>query len=383
MKKIGIVTEYFYPHLGGITEHVYFFSKELAKRGFEVVILTGYEGEELDVQIPPSLRIIRLGKSVPIYSNHSFAKVTVGFDLGKKVQKILQEEKFDLLHIHSPLVMTLPLLFLKYTNTVTVGTLHTYFDSFDSHFFLKLFRKTVQQYLDKMDGVVAVSKACIDAMSPYFRGDYTVIANGVETEWFANPSGKVKQFADGSPNVLFLGRLDPRNGLGNLLTAFPYVLQKIPEARLVVVGDGPMRPFFEKKAGSLLKKKVFFEGQINGNRPDYFATCDVFCYPATMASFGVTLLEAMAAGKPIVVTDNTGFRQVIEDGVNGVLVPEENPQALAKALVRVIEDKAFASQLGEHGQKWVKKYSWPRVTDQVLDFYNQVYLKQKGEAFAS
>lgn len=380
VKKIGLVTEYFYPHLGGITEHIYYFSKELVRRGFEVVILTGYEGEECGVEIPQGLRVIRLGRSVPIFSNNSYAKVTIGWGLGKKVKKVLAEEQFDLLHVHSPVMMTLPLLFQKYTNTVTVGTFHTYFDKI---FFYRLCRNIAQSYLDKLDGRIAVAPSCVEAMDRYFRADYTIIPNGIETGFFSNPAGRIERYNDGRPNILFLGRLDPRNGLNTLLEAFPHLEKEMPEARLLVVGDGPMRPFYEKKAGPFLGRKVFFEGQINGGRPDYFATSQVFCYPATKASFGITLLEAMAAGTPVVATDNRGFRDIIRNGDNGLLVPPDHPTALAKALARVLREKPLAQKLAEAGRLEVGKYSWSRVTDSVLDFYNQVYLEKKGVPFAA
>lgn len=237
--------------------------------------------------------------------------------------------------------------------------------------------------MDKMDGVIAVSSACEEALNKYIRGSYTVIPNGVATDWFSNPNGKIEKFNDQSANILFLGRLDPRNGLDNLISAFPKVLDHVPNARLIVAGDGPMRPFYEHQAGSLMGKKIFFEGQINGNRPEYYATCDVLCYPATLASLGVTLLEAMAAGKPVVGIDNPGFRQVIQNGVNGLFAPKADPEKLAETLLKVLSDKPLADRLAKNGQTWVEQYSWPHITDRVLDFYNQVYKKERGVEFAT
>lgn len=378
MKKIGIVSEYFYPHLGGITEHVYFYSKELVKRGYEVVLLTGYEGEEFGVPIPEGMRIVRLGKSVPLYINNSFAKVTLGWNLGKKIRRVLEEEKFDLLHIHSPLFLTLPMLFLKYSDTVTVGTLHTYFDSIGPRTLFRTFQGLIQRFFDKMDGVIAVSEACKKALDPYLKGDFAYIPNGVDTEWFANPKGKIAKYNDDSPKVMFLGRMDPRNGLESLLDAFPSVVQRLPQAKLIVVGDGPMLPFYKEKAGDLSGRNVFFEGQINGNRPEYFASCDVFCFPAKIAAFSVTLLEAMAAGKPVVGTDNFGFRQAIESGKNGLLVPPEDNAALSGALLQLLQDRETAARIAKNGQEWVQNISWSRVTDRILEFYDQVYQRERG-----
>ena len=379
-RKIGIVSEYFYPHLGGITEHVYYSAKEFLKRGYEVVLLTGYEGEAIDVEIPSGLRIIHLGKSVQIFSNDSYARVTLGWNLGKKIQRVLEEEKFDLLHIHSPSVMVLPFLFGKYTNTTTIGTIHTYFDSMSLY---KIFAKQCQAYISKLDGLIAVAPSCIDAMSRYFQlGETITIPNGVEADWFSHPNGKIDKFNDGSPNILFLGRLDPRNGLDTLIESIPAVLQSLPNARLIVVGDGKLRPFYEYMAGSLLNKKIFFEGAINGTRPEYFATSQTFCYPATKASFGITLLEAMAAGTPVVASDNRGLRDLIQDGHNGLLAPQNDSNALAKTLVRVLTDSALSKKLKTNGQKTAHDFSWSHIADQVLAYYNKIYLQKKGIPFA-
>ena len=135
-------------------------------------------------------------------------------------------------------------------------------------------------------------------------------------------------------------------------------------------------------AGKLLDKHIFFEGKINEERPDYFATSQVFCYPATKASFGITLLEAMSAGVPVVACNNRGFRDIIQDGVNGLLPRPDDPTALADALVRVLENKALAATLIQNGKKTADSFSWSRVTEQVLAFYNQIYLKKKGVPFA-
>ncbi|MBI3540855.1 MAG: glycosyltransferase family 4 protein [Deltaproteobacteria bacterium] len=381
-RKIGIVTEYYYPHLGGITEHVHYYSQELLKRGHEVVLLTGNQGG-LHHPPLPGLRILRFGKSFPIFSNEAFAKVTVGFNLGRKIRRVLAEEKFDILHIQSPLTPVLPLLFEKYTNTVTVGTIHTYFDAIYCY---KIFRERIQAYLDKLDGIISVSPSCIEAMGRYFKGDYTIIPNGVETSWFAPASNgfrKIKEYDDGVLNILYLGRLDPRNGLDYLLEAFPIIHKRLPNTRLLIVGDGPLRDLYEEEAGELLNESIFFEGQINSERPEYFATSHVFCYPATKASFGITLLEAMSAGVPVVATDNKGFRDVIQHGVNGLLAKPGDSFDLAEVIIKALEDKALAQSLSKNGLQTAENYSWSHITDRILAFYDQVFMKTKGVPFAS
>lgn len=377
-RKIGLVSEFFYPHLGGVTEHLYFYGKELVRRGFEVVILTGHQGKEIDVEIPAGMRVIQIARSLPIFTNGAIGKISAGWNIGKKVQKILEEEKFDILHIHNPIDPVLPLLFLKYTNTITVGTFHTYFKSVP---YFKIFQKIAQNYLDKLHGVATVSECCAEAMNRYFTTNFKVLPNGVDTHFFANHSGKVREHAGNSSNIFFLGRLDPRNDLDTLIRSLPHVLDQVPEARLLVAGDGPLRPYYERLAGQLLHKKIFFIGEVNGNRPNYFATSSVFCYPAVIASFGIALIESMSAGVPVVACNNEGFRSIIRHGVNGLLVEPSHPRKLAEAIIRVLKDKKLAESLSEEGRKTAEQYSWSRVADQVLGYYNEIYLREKGAPF--
>jgi len=379
MKKIGIVSEYFYPHVGGITEHVYFFAKEVARRGYETVILTGYQGHPVEVDLPYGLRVIQVARSMGIFANGSAGKISVGWNVGSRVKEILKKERFDLIHLHNPLDPVLPLLFLKYSKSLTVGTFHTVLAS--TRYF-KWFNKIAQNYLNKLDGIIAVSPSCATLMEKHFDNSFKVIPNGVDTEWFANPTGKVEKHFGSDANILFLGRLDPRNGLDDLMAAFPQVLKAIPEARLIVAGDGLLRPYYEKKAGDLLGKNIFFEGQVNETRPDYFAASAVFCYPAAIASFGIALLESMAAGVPVVATENEGFKALIDDGVNGLLVPAKDPVALGRALIRVLRDKTLAAILQRNGRQTADRFSWSRVTDQVLDFYGEIF-RRKGAPFAA
>src|SRR5437899_9109773 len=126
------------------------------------------------------------------------------------------------------------------------------------------------------------------------------------------------------PLLLFLGRIVPRNGLGTLLDAMPRILARFPGAVLTVVGDGPWRRYYERRAREL-GASVRFVGQVFGDRPAYYASADLYLCPTTIASFGVTLLEAMACGTPMIVSDNLGFRWVIDGGEEAVIIPKDDP----------------------------------------------------------
>src|SRR5204862_6856792 len=136
---------------------------------------------------------------------------------------------------------------------------------------------------------------------------------------------------------LCLRRVEPRNGLGPRLDAMPRILARFPGAVLTVVGDGPWRRYYEPRAREL-GASARFVGQVFGDRPAYSAAADLYLCPTTIASFGVTLLEAMACGTPMIVSDNLGFRWVIDGGEEAVIIPKDDPTAWADMTIALLGD---------------------------------------------
>lgn len=371
--KVALVSEYYYPLLGGITEHVHNLALSLDKRGHDVTVVTHNLKPRKHHHYPDGpvkFSVVRFGKGIPIYSNGSIARITVGKRLGSTLQKFFQQEKFDVIHAHSPLTPILPVIALRKSNApVTVGTFHTYFDRSRGYAMLP---KKSAAHMDKMDGKIVVSEACIEALSRYFETDYEVIPNGVDPDYFTPDAPVLPEFNDGKLNILFVGRFDPRNGLRTMIDAFKIVKSRYSNCRLIVVGDGPLRPYYRSLVSKELAPDIHFAGLVNGGRPSYYASADIYCSPCTKASFGVVLLEAMASGKPVVASDINGYRLVMQDGKQGILVGETGPAAFAEALLRLLRDPELRHRMGEHGRKTVlAKYSWDLVAEQV----EQLYLK--------
>ena len=183
--------------------------------------------------------------------------------------------------------------------------------------------------------------------------------------------------------MLFVGRLEKRKGLKFLLRAWPMVLERQPNARLVVVGRGrPLegyRRFAARQGWS--PDDVVFAGYVSSeDLPRYYQSCDVFCAPNTgQESFGIVLLEAMAAGAPIVASDIPGYRDVVSDGVEGLLVEPRNPGAVADALCRLLGNPELRASMRRAGQAKAQQYDWPRVATQVLDYYFEVLERREAE----
>lgn len=371
--KVALVSEYYYPLLGGITEHVHNLAHALSKRGHEVTVITHNLKPRRHHHYPDrcTFPVVRIGKGIPVYSNGSFARVTIGKNLGSHLRKFFEQERFDVIHAHSPLTPVLPLLALRHSNApVTVGTFHTYFDQSRGYSF---FHEKIASQMDKMDGRIVVSDACVEALSRYFDSDYHVIPNGVDPDYFTPKAPKIAEFDDDKLNILFVGRFDPRNGLKTMLEAFKLVKQQFDNCRLIVVGDGPLRPYYRSLVDKRLAKDVRFAGLVNGGRPSYYATADIYCTPCTKASFGVVLLEAMASAVPIVASDINGYRLVMQDGEQGIMVPENRPQAFAQSLLRLLRDPELRRRMGEKGrQTAISQFSWDLVVEQIERLYLQL-----------
>lgn len=369
--KIGIVTEYYYPSLGGVTEHVHHFSKEAKKLGHEPVIITGNAGDAPFID-ENDVRIIRIGKSMPIYSNESIARVTIGFSVGRKLKEIFRAEQFDIIHIHSPFVPTLPALAQRYSNTITFATLHT---QFDSNFYLRNLKKHAQLYANGLHGRIAVSKLCIDSISRYIDTDFRIIPNGVDTEKFNGRHEKVAAFDDEKLNIFFLSRLEPRNGLEYLIKAFGILKKERSDCRLIIGGDGPLKTHFKSMVSPSIKSDVHFIGRVNGVRPNYYSTADIFCFPTTRASFGITILEAMASGIPTVAFSMPAYEGIIESGGDGILCGHADPKNLARGLGQLLDSKELRENMGRRAKISAKKYSWGLITERVIDYYEEVIQK--------
>ncbi|HET9003121.1 MAG TPA: glycosyltransferase family 4 protein, partial [Gemmatimonadaceae bacterium] len=355
--RIAVVTEYYYPHLGGVCEHVHFFAREARRRGHHVDIITSHIP---GAQATPG--VIRLGRSQPVYANGSQARITIGIGLRRQMRRTLREGRYDVVHVHSPLTPVLPLLAIEEADCPVVGTFHTYFDRSIGYTVL---RGYFQRRLDMLDAAIAVSHSTTVALERYFEADWKIVPNGIDTTLFTPDAPRPREIRPDVPAVLFLGRFDPRNGLTTLIDAFRHVRGPNRPTQLVVVGDGPLREHYYRAAAN--DPDITFVGAVLAERPSYYAHSAVYACPTTKASFGITLLESMACETPIACSDIMGFRDVVQDGREAVMVPRGDARALADALAMLLDDEGLRERLGATGRQRALAYSWQNVTTQVLD----------------
>lgn len=380
--KIALVSPYDYAYPGGVVKHISYLAREFQRLGHDVRIITACSDEAEEV--PP--HVIKVSSSiVPIPSAGSVARITLSPRVYRRVKKILQQEQFDVIHLHEPLTPALPLAVLRHIplspQSVVVGTFHAYRES--SHPGYDYAKPIFKRFFNRLDGRIAVSEVVRDLLASYFPSDYRIIPNGIDLERFNDPTLRpIERFDDGKLNVLFVGRLEKRKGFKYLLQAYAQIKKVVPEARLMVVGayDKEDKAPFVLYARRHRVRDVRFIGYVSeDDLPRYYRTCHVFCAPSTgFESFGIILLEAMAAGKPIVASNIAGYRSVLEDGKEGLLVPPEDEHSLADALLHLLKDPVLRERMGHQGQLKAANYSWRKVAQQVLDYYQELLEKKRG-----
>ena len=363
--RLALVTEYYYPHLGGVCEHVHHFARQARALGHHVDIMTSHIPDS--GAAPP--HVIRVGRSVPWYINGSQSRITIGRGLRARMRRALRDGGYDLVHVHSPLTPVLPMLAVEESAVPVVGTFHTYFERSLGY---RLARGRFQALLDRLAAAIAVSPSTVVALERYFDADWRIIPNGVDTTLF-NPAVSLPRpdaVASDVPVILFLGRFDPRNGLSTLIDAFKRLKARRYRAQLLVVGDGPLRAIYRRQAAG--DPDIVFAGPVLHGRPAYYTHSTIYACPTTKASFGITLLEAMASMVPIVCSDILGFRDVVQHGREALMVPRGDADALANAIARLLDDADARDRLARTGRRRSLEYDWRNVTAAVFDVYGEV-----------
>jgi phosphatidylinositol alpha-mannosyltransferase len=369
--KILFVSDTFYPHTGGVPEHILHLCNTLRSMGHDARILAPSYGNN-----KPWVgdHIIRLGRAIKIPKNRSFSVLTFGILIPWKLRHLLESENFDIIHLHGSVAPTLPYLALKYSKAKNFITFHS---AHEESYGYVLWEPVLEQYFRKLDGLIAVSVVARDSVSKYFPGEYRIIPNGIDTGRFRPDLKHIEELVPFRPKILFVGRFEPRKGLKYLLQAFPRVLQDFPEAKLVVVGQGFLERYYRRYVEEHIKGSVLFVGQVSPeDLPRYYASCDVYCSPATGAeSFGIVLLEAMATETPIVCSDIPGYRTLMTEGREGLFFKACDPAALAERLLHLLKDREKMKKMGKMGRAKAITYDWDRVAKQVLEFYGEVLNK--------
>lgn len=371
--RILLVSSAYWPYPSGISEHVSHLAKNLKNRGHLVKILTTNYPSKWEETADDNLAIIRLGRVILIPVNKSYATFPFGFDIPFKVKKLLQKERYDIIHVHGCYPPEIGFWAICFSNTINCVTFHTV--GFKGINYIKPLALLLKSYQKKIHGRIAVSKIAKTWAEPLFPGEYRIISNGVDYERFSLKVTPLVTKDNNSFTILYLGRLDKRKGVLIAINAFAKIKNLLPNAKLLVAGKGPL----EQTAKALVKRLGLeqccqFLGYIK--KRDLVAcykSADVFISPALGGEAqGIVLLEAMAANCVVVASDIDGYREVIEHEKNGLLFKTGSADDLANKIWTIATNNELRNFLIKNSQLQIKKYSWQNIVQQIEDYYKEL-----------
>lgn len=350
---------------GGVQAQVMALARELRRIGHEVRVLAPCDGP------PPEPFVTPLGQSLPTSANGSVAPLAPDPSAALRTIRALNDEAFDIIHLHEPIVPGPTVTSLLLRLAPTVGTFHAAGDSSS----YRVLNKTARWAANHLSARVAVSEAAKELASRYLDGDYQVLFNGIETSRYF----KIGAERELQPTIFFCGRFEPRKGLEVLLGAMKHLPHNVS---LWVAADGPGIDEMHKLYAS--DKRILWLGRITEtDKLDRLSRCTVFCAPSLRGeSFGIVLLEAMAAGAPLVTTDIDGYRNVATHEVNALLVAPGDEEQLARAITRVCSDTSLSQLLVAGGLKRAEDFSMQRLASEYVAIYERLLLAEKNNEIA-
>lgn len=368
--RVALVCPYSLSWPGGVQGHALSLSAHLRNLGCEVRVIAPCDAT------PPSREVIAIGRSRPFDANGSIAHLALGPRPFLRVRHALDAGDFDVIHIHEPFQASASIFaLLQARRTPVLGTFHAAAEELDHY---RRLRPVLEPLWRRIAIRAAVSEAAADLAQRYFGGDYRILPNGVEVEAFAGarPSSRdPDEFV-----VLFVGRLEPRKGCADLIEAWKTVEARLPAARLWVVGTGPQEPDLRGAAAGAGLGRVEFLGSLETEElRSRFKGADLFCSPATAGeSFGIVLLEAMAAGTPVLASGLPGYASVLKGGA-GELFAAGNSTALAASLVALAEDPNRRRTLAKRGASRAAEFDWKVLAKDVLEVYEELLMTGDGK----
>lgn len=353
--RIGLVCPYSLTIPGGVQGQVLGLARSLRALGHEVRVLGPCDGP------PPDAGVTPLGRSVPTAANGSVAPLAPDPSAQLRTIRALRDEGFEVVHLHEPIAPGPCMTATLFADAPKVGTFHAAGESAG----YRVMGWALKRLARRLDYRCAVSPDAMALAQGAMGGDYELLFNGVEVDRFASGDAHPVE----APTIFFLGRHEPRKGLGVFLEAFA----ELPgDIRAWVGGDGPQSAELRERFGG--DHRIEWLGRISdAERGARMRGCTVYCSPSVRGeSFGMVLLEAMAAGCALVASDLAGHRNVVTDGVNALLAPVGDATGLAKALQRLLDDDGLRATLIAGGRRRADELSMAHLADRYVEIYEGV-----------
>jgi phosphatidylinositol alpha-mannosyltransferase len=358
-----LVCPYDWEAPGGVQVHVRQLAAELRTRGHRTTILAPGSRPSEDAGV----RIV--GRPVRVPYRGTVAPISFSPGAWRRIRSAMRSFDPDLIHAHEPLTPSTSMLAVLAAETPVVATFHA---SLDRSRLMELAGPALRQVSGRIDAAIAVSDAAASFVRRVVRVPLEIVPNGVDVQAFSDRGRPVEGLPAG-PKILWVNRLDPQKGFEIMLRVFEQLASDIGEVHLLVAGDGRDRVLLRSLSGDLRSRILRLGTVPHEALPRYHAAADVFVSPATgQESFGIVLVEAMAAGVPVVASDIEGYREVVRDGVDGLLVPPNDPNALAAAIRRVLSEPELAAALKAAGRSRAQAFSWQAVAPRLEAVYDRV-----------
>lgn len=374
--RVAIVSPYALDVVGGVQSHVLSLAAALGRAGEEVVVLGPSAGGTLEDRTADGVPIVDIGRTVPIPVNGSRAPVALGPSSALRVQEVIRRAVPDVVHVHEPIVPVVGPAAVLATGAMKVVTFHATAEGGMLPRLYRAVRAPARRIVETAGALTAVSAVAAAFHARVLGIDpsrIAIVPNGVAVRRFARCVDARTGGRD-SVRLVFLGRLERRKGVDIAVRAFLHLAPERPELRLRVLGDGPLADELRRlveAAPPEVASRVELVGRADPDAlPGMLSDADVALLPARGGeSFGIVLLEAMAAGLPIVATDIPGYRAVARHAREALLVPPDDPGALARATARLLEDGALAARLVRAGARRAAAHDWSLVAAQMRTIY--------------
>jgi phosphatidylinositol alpha-mannosyltransferase len=360
--KVLLACPYDWASPGGVQVHVRELAERLRERDHTTLIVA--PGPEASSN--GSVRIV--GRPVRVPYGGTVAPISFSPGSWRRLRSAMRGFGPDVVHVHEPFTPSTSMLAVLAATTPVVATFHAFLDRSR---LMEVSGPILRQIDRRIDAAVAVSKAAASFVRKVRRGPVEIVPNGVDVARFAEPVEPPAGLPPGR-KILWVNRLDPQKGFGVMVDAFARLARDLDDVYLLVAGDGRERVALRSLTRQARNRIVPLGTIPHDELPRYHAAADVFCSPAVgQESFGIVLVEAMAAGVPVVATDIPGYREVVRDGVDGLLVRPNDPEALANAILRVLTEPELASSLAAAGRARAPDFGWDAVVPRIEAVYGR------------
>src|SRR5512132_3659015 len=372
--RIALVSPYSWTYQGGVNRHVEALAEQFIARGDHVRVLAPWDPPDAISRrlhrSQPELReapdyLVPLGRPLGIGANGAVSNLSSFPEGPIALRRELRAGNYDVVHVHEPAAPLVGWDATVFRGTPVVGTFHAYSTkAFPNHVATLL---GARRRFNQLAARIAVSDAAAWTGRRWFGGEYTIVPNGVDIE--AAPQGPKP--ANDELRLLFVGRAEERKGLPVLLSAFEALVEHVP-SELTVIGADP-----EELSRRVADPELLSHIDVLGKVSDsvlwrHLGEADLLCAPSLAGeSFGMVLIEAFAAGTPVIASKIAGYSDVVTNGVDGILVPPADPQALGEELHLLAHEPERLVAMGRAGRQSAERYAWPRIAGEVTEVYER------------